>query len=117
MTKPPSKLGRGLSALMEEITPPTPKTPKKTPAKKPAATTGGRGVNTVPIDKLERNPEQPRRYFDKKLLEELTRSIKDKGVLQPILVRPLPKSTAAKRQENSGPLPDRSRRAALASGG
>ena len=102
MTKPPSKLGRGLSALMEEITPPTPKTPKKTPAKKPAATTGGRGVNTVPIDKLERNPEQPRRYFDKKLLEELTRSIKDKGVLQPILVRPLPKSTAANGKKIAG---------------
>jgi len=48
----------------------------------------------VNISQLERNPDQPRKYFDKEKLEELTQSIKDKGVLQPILVRPLGKGTS-----------------------
>jgi ParB/RepB/Spo0J family partition protein len=52
-----------------------------------------RGVSTVAMDQLERNPDQPRKYFDKEKLEELTRSISDKGVLQPILVRPLPRQS------------------------
>ena len=103
MTKPPSKLGRGLSALMEEITPPAPKKPAKKAAKtKPKTKQVSAGINTVPIDKLERNPSQPRRHFDKALLEDLTNSIKDKGVLQPILVRPLPKSYGAKGQKIAG---------------
>ena len=50
------------------------------------------GVTTVGINQLIRNPDQPRRYFDKEKLKELTDSIKDKGVLQPILVRPISKS-------------------------
>lgn len=47
------------------------------------------GVNFVNIALIDRNPEQPRKHFDKDKLEELTQSIKDKGVLQPILVRPI----------------------------
>ena len=101
-------LGRGLSALMSDVSVAAiPKEPAKTKAgkPKPAATektpkakaqpapmTGG--VTTIAIDKLERNPDQPRKYFDKDKLAELTQSIKDKGVLQPILVRPLPKKTS-----------------------
>jgi ParB family chromosome partitioning protein len=50
------------------------------------------GVTTIGINQLIRNPDQPRRYFDKEKLKELTDSIKDKGVLQPILVRPISKS-------------------------
>ncbi len=100
MTKPPSKLGRGLSALMEEITPPeqVKKSVPQEPAtqKEQTATPNTLGVQIVWIDKLERNPDQPRRHFNKAKLEELTRSIKDKGVLQPILVRPLPKSIKLK---------------------
>lgn len=130
MTKTPKKLGRGLSALMAEITPPPAKKatkakPKKGTAKKPATkktTTKkpvakkstskkpvskrvvtkpkapGRGVNDIPIDKIERNPDQPRRVFDQTLLEELTASIKDKGILQPILLRPLPERLAKKKK-------------------
>lgn len=44
----------------------------------------------LPIHLLERNPDQPRRYFDPEKLKELVQSIADKGILQPILVRPLP---------------------------
>jgi len=50
----------------------------------------GRGINNLRIDKLVRNPDQPRRIFDPKKLEELTNSIRLKGVLQPLLVRPIP---------------------------
>lgn len=57
-----------------------------------------RGVHELAIDMLERNPSQPRRFFDKAKMAELTNSIVQKGVLQPILVRPLPASFAAKSQ-------------------
>lgn len=48
------------------------------------------GVTFVEMGQLERNPEQPRRMFDNALLVELANSIRQKGILQPILVRPLP---------------------------
>lgn len=48
------------------------------------------GVTFVSMGQLERNPEQPRRHFDPVLLEELATSVKQKGILQPILVRALP---------------------------
>ena len=48
------------------------------------------GVRAVPIESLKPNPDQPRKYFSAENLEELTASIRDKGVLQPILVRPQP---------------------------
>ncbi|NNC38290.1 MAG: ParB/RepB/Spo0J family partition protein [Hyphomonadaceae bacterium] len=131
-----SKLGRGLSALMAEITPPeeskpapkqatkpakkaaakktTPKkTTKKAVAKKKTApktlsspAKPGRGVNMIPIDKIERNPDQPRKVFDQTRLNELSQSIKDKGVLQPILLRPLPDRLVAKKKLKTGSKKD-----------
>ncbi len=62
-------LGRGLSSLLGE------------PAKKTE-------INTVPIKDLVRNNFQPRKLFDKNSLEELTNSIRERGVIQPIIVRP-----------------------------
>lgn len=50
------------------------------------------GVTFVEIGQLERNPEQPRRNFDGALIRELSDSIRQKGILQPILVRPLEKT-------------------------
>ncbi len=47
------------------------------------------GVRIIPIDRIEANPEQPRLAFDAGTLEELASSIREHGVLQPILVRPL----------------------------
>jgi ParB family chromosome partitioning protein len=44
----------------------------------------------VPIERIEANPDQPRLSFDEETLKELAASIKEHGVLQPILVRPLP---------------------------
>jgi len=65
----------------------------KTPAaKKTAPARADQAAQYIPITKLERNPAQPRRYFDPAKLDDLTRSIKEKGVLQPILARPIAKT-------------------------
>ena len=47
------------------------------------------GVRVIPIDQISPNPQQPRLAFDVTSLEELAASIREHGVLQPILVRPL----------------------------
>ena len=69
-------LGRGISALIGES--------------EPLAGEGTETPREAPIELLRRNPDQPRRHFDEAELEELTASIREKGVLQPILVRPAP---------------------------
>ena len=73
-------LGRGLSALMGENA----EAPVASDSPVPA------GVQRVPIESLKPNPDQPRKTFRQEDLEELTASIRDKGVLQPILVRSQP---------------------------
>ncbi|WP_427453287.1 ParB/RepB/Spo0J family partition protein [Litorimonas sp. WD9-15] len=100
-------LGRGLSALMADISVPSddvetsagqpPLETKSVPSygmalshKKPE--TEKRAIQFISIARLTRNPDQPRKRFDQRELEELTESIKEKGLLQPILVRPLPES-------------------------
>jgi ParB/RepB/Spo0J family partition protein len=47
------------------------------------------GVRVIPVDRIESNPQQPRMIFDADALHELSASIREHGVLQPILVRPL----------------------------
>ncbi|MEO1101291.1 MAG: ParB/RepB/Spo0J family partition protein [Pseudomonadota bacterium] len=91
----PSRLGRGLSSLIGEIEGATPAKPAK-PAKPPKADTKDPvppppGPNEIDISLISRNPAQPRRDFDEGALEELAGSLKRKGVLQAILVRPDPK--------------------------
>lgn len=51
---------------------------------------GGRtsGVRNVPIDRIEANPENPRVVFEESALQELAASIREHGVLQPVLIRP-----------------------------
>ncbi|MBR1723525.1 MAG: ParB/RepB/Spo0J family partition protein [Ruminococcus sp.] len=51
---------------------------------------GGESVSTLRISMIEPDPEQPRFNFDEKKLEELTYNIRQHGILQPILVRPMP---------------------------
>ncbi len=72
-------LGRGLSALLEEM------------SSSPPDIAGGdaKSANLLPISMIEPSPKQPRRHFDEILLNELADSIRIKGVLQPILVRPV----------------------------
>jgi ParB family chromosome partitioning protein len=47
-------------------------------------------LRQLPVDLIVPNPDQPRRRFDEEALVALSESIKDRGVLQPVLVRPLP---------------------------
>jgi ParB family transcriptional regulator, chromosome partitioning protein len=55
----------------------------------PETTHRSTGVKVVPVDRVESNPEQPRLAFDEATLQELAASIREHGVLQPILVRPI----------------------------
>ncbi len=78
-------LGRGLSALLgDSPANPMPVTPV---ADRPAETYR---APEQPIDLLVRNPDQPRRVFTDAEIDELSSSIREKGILQPILVRPAP---------------------------
>ena len=88
MAKKPIKnkgLGRGLSALMSDIQP----EPSGTDEVAPKAET------LIPIEKVFANPNQPRRSFDDSKLEELAASIKEKGIIQPLIVRPSPNTENA----------------------
>lgn len=53
-----------------------------------ASPTRSVGIRVVPIDRIDPNPEQPRLVFNQDTLQELAASIREHGVLQPILVRP-----------------------------
>ena len=47
------------------------------------------GVRIIPVERIEPNPQQPRLAFNEETLRELSASVKEHGILQPILVRPL----------------------------
>jgi ParB family chromosome partitioning protein len=66
--------------------PPAASAPKASAAPTQSASDGPRGL---PIDLVQRNPQQPRKHFDEGELNDLANSIRTHGVLQPILVRPL----------------------------
>lgn len=72
-------LGRGLSALMADVAPDT--QPNAVPAK---------AERMLPIESIMPNPDQPRRRFAEEDLRELADSIEEKGVIQPLIVRPDP---------------------------
>ena len=59
----------------------------------PDSPTRSVGVRVVQVDHIEPNPEQPRMVFEPQALDELAASIREHGVLQPILVRPLGPNT------------------------
>jgi ParB family chromosome partitioning protein len=74
----PRGLGRGLSALMSDVTgDAAPDTPRRPDLR-------------VPVESLRPNPNQPRRTFGETELSELADSIREKGVIQPLIVRPDP---------------------------
>src|SRR5580692_3880257 len=80
----PAPLGRGLSALFGDAD--TSYQPKAdgTGAEKNLA------PRTLPIGQLQPGAYQPRHNFDEETIESLAESIRARGVLQPLLVRPLP---------------------------
>ena len=55
----------------------------------PDSPTRSLGVRVVPVDHIDPNPQQPRVVFEEDALEELASSIREHGILQPILVRPI----------------------------
>ncbi|MCC5612369.1 ParB/RepB/Spo0J family partition protein [Nostoc sp. CHAB 5834] len=66
--------------------------PLKSKIEVPWDTTGINNADSqvsMPLDQISLPPNQPRRYFDSEALKQLTESIKQHGILQPILVRPL----------------------------
>ena len=86
-----AKLGRGLSALLGDYT------GARNVVENPEPTAAGAAPSTdeapsldIAIDRIIPNPKQPRRTFIEAELEELAESIRTKGVIQPILVRPDP---------------------------
>jgi ParB family chromosome partitioning protein len=72
-------LGRGLSSLLGEVA-----------REQPIAGEAQRsaGVQMVPVAQIVPNPDQPRRYFDEAALDELAASLTQRGLIQPIVVRP-----------------------------
>lgn len=76
-----SRLGRGLAALIGDMAEPSP------PGRPPAP--GRLGPRRIPIEHVRPNPRNPRRAFLEDDLEDLTASIREKGIIQPIVVRPL----------------------------
>lgn len=78
MAQRQSGLGRGLEALL--------------PGARDAAPQR-HGLREISLDDIVPNPNQPRVHFDESSLDELAESIREVGVIQPILVRPLPNGT------------------------
>jgi ParB family transcriptional regulator, chromosome partitioning protein len=70
-----SRLGRGLASLMGEV------------AEESPSADSGRKPRRAPIENLVANPRNPRRNFTEAELAELTVSIKERGIIQPIVVR------------------------------
>jgi ParB family chromosome partitioning protein len=72
-----SRLGRGLAALIGDVGDETP------------VTDSGRKARRAPIENLQPNPRNPRRLFSDDELDELAASIRERGIIQPIVVRAL----------------------------
>ena len=80
----PGGLGRGLGALMGEVRREEPLVQSARPATDPAG-----GFALIATAEIEPHPDQPRRHFDEAALDELAASIARRGVIQPVIVRPL----------------------------
>ncbi len=97
---PRNALGRGLGALIREPepqvpAPPAPPTQPHTTGNSAAAAAPAReaahagGPHQIDIDLIEPSPYQPRTRFREEALDELARSIKSSGIIQPLVVRPI----------------------------
>ncbi|RYE58342.1 MAG: ParB/RepB/Spo0J family partition protein, partial [Rhizobiaceae bacterium] len=78
MNEKPSRLGRGLAALIGDMA----------PIEGARLADSGSGGKRLPVEFIVASRANPRREFDAEQLEELTSSIREKGVMQPLLVRP-----------------------------
>lgn len=83
-------LGKGIGALIPTAPSRRPTTPSEPVVADAAEGRPARGiVQEVPLDAIDVNPRQPRARFDDQAIEDLATSIRDRGVLQPILLRSL----------------------------
>jgi len=73
-----SRLGRGLAALIGDVGEESQVAKGNEPGRKP---------RRAPVENLRTNPRNPRKHFTEAELEELTASIKERGIIQPIVVR------------------------------
>ena len=76
MARPKPGMGRGLSAILS--------------ASGESPDEAGQELRELPVELIAPNPQQPRRRFDEASLQALADSMRDSGVLQPVLVRPRP---------------------------
>ena len=83
--KRPGGLGRGLGALMGEVRREEP----LVQSVEPATSAAKRGFALIATAEIVPHPDQPRRHFDEAALDELAASIAQRGVIQPVIVRPL----------------------------
>ncbi|MBR1593703.1 MAG: ParB/RepB/Spo0J family partition protein [Alloprevotella sp.] len=72
-------LGRGLDALID--------------TQDEIRTSGSSSINEIPLERINANPDQPRREFDQMALEELAESIRQLGIVQPITLRQMDNGT------------------------
>ena len=82
----PSRLGRGLSSLIGEVE------AISSDGEAEGSAAAVRPASEIAVKDIRANPAQPRQVFDETALDELAESIRTRGVLQAILVRPDPKS-------------------------
>ncbi len=80
-----SALGKGLGALLDNNRNTSARPEVKSVTNSSKTTVGG--IAKIPISQIEANAFQPRTHFDKEALEELSASIKEHGIIQPITVR------------------------------
>lgn len=83
-TRKKTGLGRGLSALMADVT---------TEIQSETVESSGRLDQAIAVDKIYPNPDQPRRMFVQDDLDDLAASIREKGVIQPLILRNNPKKS------------------------
>ena len=93
---PRNALGRGLGALIREPEPqqapspsPVPSGPVIAPTVTPAREATAKGPVEIDIDLIDPSPYQPRTRFREEALDELARSIRASGIIQPLVVRPI----------------------------
>lgn len=85
--KPGGGLGRGLGALIKDSTPVAPPSPAPAAPTVPSDAGPGPGVARLPVGSIRAGAWQPRQVFDEAALAELVQSVREHGVLQPLLVR------------------------------
>ena len=83
-------LGRGLSALLGDHAASAIQAVTSATAAGPEGQAAIKGLRTMPVGQLQPGKFQPRRSFDEDRINDLVESVREKGILQPLLVRPLP---------------------------